>query len=195
MIYEFLAEGFEETEALCPLDLLRRSGAPVKTVCVSRSEEDGERLVTGAHGISVTADLTTGEAASLLSEGRDDTEMILLPGGMPGTKNLDGSALVDRFIRRAVETDAFLCAICAAPMLLGKRGILDKKRATCFPGFEDYLNRSVIGGRVVRDGKIITACGMGAALEFGLALVAARDGEKSASELAKSVLAGVVEPF
>lgn len=185
MIYEFLAEGFEETEALCPLDLLRRSGAKVVTVCIS---DNGDSLeVTGAHGITVKADISARHAAELLAD--DDIEMVILPGGMPGTKNLDASELVHAYITKAVEKDAYVAAICAAPMILGKRGLLDGRKATCFPGFEEYLGKSEAGGRVAVDGKFITSCGMGAALEFGLALVAVLDGEEAASALAKAVLA------
>lgn len=185
MIYEFLAEGFEEVEALCPLDLLRRSGLSVVTVSVN---SDGSRSVTGAHGIGVEADITAVEAAEMLRT-RDDLEMIILPGGMPGTKNLDASAVVHDFITAAAESGAVLAAICAAPMILGKRGLLDGKKATCFPGFEGYLTGAEIGGRVAVDGRFITACGMGAALEFGLKLVEALKGEETAEALAEAVLA------
>ncbi len=185
MIYEFLADGFEEVEALCPLDLLRRSGEKIVTVSV---KEEG-RLVTGAHEIPVKADLSASDAAALLDLGEDKVEMVILPGGMPGTRHLDESPLVERYLARAVEKNAILAAICAAPMILGKRGLLDGKRATCFPGFEEYLKKATVGGRVVTDGRIVTACGMGAALEFGLALVALRSGKDAAEKLAEGVLA------
>jgi len=186
MVVEFLAEGFEEVEALCPLDLLRRSGVSVVTVCVSDS--GNELDVTGAHGITVKADISLAEAAQMLHS-RHDLEMVILPGGMPGTKNLDASSTVHDFITKAAETGAYLSAICAAPMILGKRGLLDGKRATCFPGFEEYLSKSEIGGRVAVDGMFITSCGMGAALEFGLALVEALKGKETAEALSKAVLA------
>jgi len=186
MVYEFLAAGFEEVEALSPLDLLRRSGVSVVTVCVS---EDGESLaVTGAHGITVKADVSLKDAVRMLRS-RDDLEMVILPGGMPGTTNLDASEAVHDFITKAVDADAYISAICAAPMILGKRGLLDGKKATCFPGFEKYLVGAKVGGRVVADGKIITSCGMGAALEFGLALVEALKGKETAKALGKAVLA------
>lgn len=190
MIYEFLAEGFEETEALCPLDLLRRSGAKVVTVCVT-SPEDDSLEVTGAHGITVKADISAKRAAEILASGTDDMEMMILPGGMPGTKHLDASGLVHAYITKAVEKGAYVAAICAAPMILGKRGLLDGRSAACFPGFEEYLGKSQVGGRVAVDGKFVTACGMGAALEFGLALVSVRDGEAAAASLAQAVLAGI----
>ncbi len=182
MIYMFLAQGFEETEALAPLDILRRAGLEVRTVGI------GGDLITGAHGITVKADISLAEAAQMLHS-RHDLEMVILPGGMPGTKNLDASSTVHDFITKAAETGAYLSAICAAPMILGKRGLLDGKRATCFPGFEEYLSKSEIGGRVAVDGRFITSCGMGAALEFGLALVEALKGKETAEALSKAVLA------
>ncbi len=185
MIYEFLAEGFEEVEALAPLDLLRRSGADIVTVCVS---DDGDGLTaTGAHGIAVQADVSLRDAMAMLS--REPLEMVILPGGMPGTKHLDDCETVHAFITEAAEQEAFVAAICAAPMILGKRGLLDGKRATCYPGFEQYLAKAEVGGRVVRDGRFITACGMGAAVEFGLALVSALKGEPKAEALSAAVLA------
>ena len=180
MIYLFLANGFEEIEALCPLDLLRRAGLEVTTVGVG-----GETLM-GAHGIPVIADIPE----TLYRDSKPD--MIILPGGMPGAANLDASRTVDAALRAGANNGAFLAAICAAPMVLGKRGYLNGKRATCFPGFEEFLQGATVTGRderVVRDGKIITAAGMGVALEFGLALVAALKGDAAAEELRRAVLA------
>ena len=181
-----MADGFEEVEALSPLDLLRRCGVSVLTVCVS--ENEGDLLVTGAHGITVKADVSAKEAEKLLRS-RDDLEMIILPGGMPGTKNLDASEPVHAFITEAVEQGAVISAICAAPMILGKRGLLAGRKATCFPGFEEYLTGAEVGGRVAVDGTFITSCGMGAAVEFGLALVEALKGKDAADALGKAVLA------
>ena len=181
MIYMFLAPGFEEVEALCPLDLLRRAGLSVTTVGV------GSKTPTGSHGITVTADITEEEFSAL-----DDhtPEMVILPGGMPGTTNLDNSRVVDAALRSASSKGAYIAAICAAPMVLGKRGYLEGKRAICFPGFEEYLTGAEIATeRVVRDGKVITAAGMGVALEFGLALVAALKGQDAADALRRTVLA------
>ena len=180
MVYMFLANGFEEIEALCPLDLLRRAGVEVKTVAVG-----GEALrVTGSHGITVLADMDEKDFAD------EAPEMVILPGGMPGSTNLDNSAIVDAAIRAALASDAYLAAICAAPMVLGKRDILQGKRAICFPGFEEYLRGATVAAeRVVRDGKIITAAGMGVALDFGLALVAALRGKDAALTLRHAVLA------
>jgi 4-methyl-5(b-hydroxyethyl)-thiazole monophosphate biosynthesis len=177
MIYMFLANGFEEIEALMPLDLMRRAGLPVKTVGVGGLE------ITGSHGITVKADM-------LDSDFSDKTpECVILPGGMPGTTNLDASAVVHAALDSALETDALICAICAAPMILGKRGILRGKKATCFPGFEEYLEGATVGGRAVRDGQVITAVGMGAALEFGIEIVAALKGREEADKLFAAVLA------
>ena len=179
MVYLFLANGFEEIEALCPLDLLRRAGVEVTTVGVN-----GAEYVMGAHGICVQTDIPD----TMFRDSKP--EMIILPGGMPGAKNLDESRVVDTALRAAASSGAYLAAICAAPMVLGHRGYLKNKRAICFPGFEAELEGAVIASeRVVRDGNIITAAGMGVALEFGLALVAALKNEKAADELRRAVLA------
>ncbi len=177
MIYMFLANGFEEVEALMPLDLMRRAGLDVKTVGVGGLE------ITGSHGITVRADMLDSDFSD------NAPECVILPGGMPGTKNLDASAVVHKALDSALETDALICAICAAPMILGKRGILKGKNATCFPGFEEYLEGAKVGGRVVKDGQVITAVGMGAALEFGIEIVAALKGKEAADKLFAAVLA------
>ncbi|MBQ8510858.1 MAG: DJ-1/PfpI family protein [Clostridia bacterium] len=182
MVYMFLAEGFEEIEALCPLDLLRRAGVSVMTVGV------GGKVIRGSHGIETIADITTAEAERLLE--KNPAEMVILPGGMPGTLNLQADPTVNRFIDEAVAKDAYLAAICAAPLILGERGLLDGREAICFPGFEDKLTGAKISSKkVVRDGKIITGKGMGVALDFGLALVAALVSEEKAAELRAQVQA------
>ena len=180
MIYMFLANGFEEVEALCPLDLLRRAGCAVTTVGV------GGDMILGAHGIAVQADIPD----TMFRDSRP--EMIILPGGMPGTRHLDESKTVDAALRVAASSDAYLAAICAAPMVLGKRGYLCGKHAVCFPGFEEFLTGAILpqnGERVITDGKTITAAGMGVALEFGLALVRALKGDEAAEKLRSAVLA------
>ncbi len=178
MVYLFLANGFEEIEALCPLDLLRRAGVEVTTVGI------GSDTIMGSHGIPVLADIPEGMFA-------DSTpEMIILPGGMPGSKNLDESRTVDMALAAASRQGAFIAAICAAPMVLGHRGLLQNKEAICFPGFEKELTGARISDkRVVRDGNVITAAGMGVALEFGLELVAALKGREVAENLRRAVLA------
>ena len=178
MVYLFLADGFEEVEALTPLDLLRRAGAEVRTVGITGKQ------VTGSHSITVTADILPEEMVL------DRTlEMIILPGGMPGTTNLDASGAVHEAIRYAVERGITIGAICAAPMIIGKLGYLSGHSAICYPGFEKYLIGANISAKpVVTDENFITAKGMGAAPQFGLALVHALYGEDSASELIRSTM-------
>ena len=177
MVYMFLADGFEEVEALCPLDILRRAGIEVTTVGVERD------TVRGAHGITVQADIP----AVMYRD--SDPEMIILPGGMPGAKNLDECRTVDAALRAASRKGAYLAAICAAPFVLGRRGLLEGKRATCFPGFEAELTGATVEPEltVVRDGNVITAKGMGAAFEFGLELVRCLRDEQTAEKIKSSV--------
>ena len=177
MIYVFLAEGFEEIEALAPVDVLRRAGVEVKTVGI------GSKTVTGAHGISVICDLDESEAAADSS-----LEGIVLPGGMPGTLNLKSNPTVDRFVDFAYENGLIVSAICAAPSILGEKGILKGKKATCYCGFEEKLKDAIITNEpVVRDGNIITAYGAGAALQFAFALAGALKGNKAADALKVSM--------
>lgn len=186
MILEFLADGFEELEALAPVDILRRAGLDVRTVAITKNG----RTVVGTHGIPVTADLCAVEAVSLASDERERVEMIILPGGMPGAANLDSSETVQLFLDRAVREGAYVASICAAPMIPGKRGLLRGRRATCFPGFEEQLlGAEYTGGRVEVDGTFVTACGMGAAVEFGLKLTAILKGEEAAEKIASAVFA------
>ncbi|MBR2907674.1 MAG: DJ-1/PfpI family protein [Clostridia bacterium] len=178
MIYLFLAEGFEEVEALCPLDLLRRAGLPVKAVGV------GGKTVTGAHGISVIADITEEELCD------SSPEMVILPGGMPGTLNLEASPVVRRAVTDASASGAYIAAICAAPSILGKMHLLCGVEAICFPGFENTLEGAILSNSsVVRDGRIITAKGMGVALPFGLKLVECFKGKDFADDLGRAVMA------
>jgi 4-methyl-5(b-hydroxyethyl)-thiazole monophosphate biosynthesis len=178
MIYVFLANGFEEIEALCVLDLLRRAGVPTKTVGID------EKIVMGSHKIPVVCDMEDIELT-----GFEDFDMIILPGGLPGANNLDASEVVEKFINRAVDEDKFISAICAAPFILGKRGILNGKRATCYPGFENELIGAKISKKsVVTDGNITTAKGMGAALGFATELVRIFCGEEKAKQLSEAVM-------
>ncbi len=185
MVLEFLADGFEEIEALTPVDVLRRAGVEIHTVAVGKLLS---KKVTGSHGIEVEADLTMAEAKKLWSSG--DAEMIILPGGMPGAKNLDEDGDVDRIVREAAQSGKIIAAICAAPMIPGKRGLLKGKRAVCYPGFEKDLEGAILtGGRVEIDGTFVTGCGMGAALEFSLALTRLLKGDEAADKLFAAVLA------
>lgn len=178
MVYLFLADGFEEIEALCVLDFLRRANVSVTTVGV------GSKVANGSHRIPVVCDITENEL-DLTS----DFEMIILPGGMPGSTNLDKSDTVDKMIRRAVNEDKFVCAICAAPFILGKRGVLKGKNATCYPGFENELvGAKVLDQGVVRDGKIITGRAMGSAHDFGLEIVEVLCGKEMRQKLKEAVL-------
>lgn len=177
MVYMFLAQGFEEVEALAPLDLLRRAGVEIKTVGV------GSKTVVGAHSIPVVADITDSEFSD------DAPEMVILPGGMPGTLNLDASKTVHRAIDAAVKNGSHLAAICAAPMILGKLGLLSGKEAICYPGFEEHLLGAKVSDKtVVNDGKVTTAKGMGVAIEFALTLVKLLKGEKLAEDLRASTI-------
>lgn len=178
MIYMFLANGFEEIEALYTLDVLRRAGVDIKTVGVSG------KTATGSHQISVICDLTKDEAVL-----NDSLEMIILPGGLPGSTNLDTDEVVDKFISYANENDKFICAICAAPFILGKRGLLKGKKATCFPGFEAQLEgASIVDAGCVRDGKIITGRAMGSAHEFALEILGALQGKESAEKMKNAII-------
>ena len=178
MVYLFLANGFEEIEALCVIDFLRRAGVAVKTVGI-----DG-KVANGSHNIPVICDI---EDKELDTEA--DFDMIILPGGMPGSTNLDNSLLVDTMIKKALAGDKFICAICAAPFVLGKRGILNGKNATCYPGFEkELLGAKILDQGVVRDGKIITGRAMGSAHDFGLEIVEALCGKEMREKLKSAVL-------
>lgn len=157
MVYVFLAKGFEELEALAPVDVLKRAGVPVKTVGVT-----GKR-VSGSHGISVNCDITVSEADF------DRLDGIILPGGMPGTLNLEADETVNRFIDYATENGKIIGAICAAPMILGHKGLLEGKNAVCFTGFEKELKGAhVLDRPAVRDGNIVTGWGAGGAIDFAL---------------------------
>ncbi len=178
MIYLFLADGFEEIEALCVLDFLRRAKIETKTVGISG------KITTGSHGIAVIADV---EAQDMTGE--EDFDMVILPGGLPGANNLDNSPLVDKFLKRAVSEDKFISAICAAPFILGKRGILNGKQACCYPGFEkELLGANVLESGCVRDGKIITARAMGKSHDFALEIIEALAGKETREQLSKAVL-------
>ena len=168
MIYLFLAQGFEEIEALTPVDVLRRGKTDVVTVGI------GGRTITSSHGITVTADIADSELKNF-----DGVEAIVLPGGMPGTLNLEANETVQSAVRYCAGNDIIIGAICAAPSILAHAGLLENKRATCFPSFAGELKGCIPTDEFVcRDGNIITARGMGVSLDFGLALLeAVRDAE------------------
>ena len=178
MVYLFLANGFEEIEALYTLDLLRRANVDVLTVGVSG------KVANGSHKIPVVCDI---DCDSLPYN--SDFDMIILPGGMPGSTNLDKAECVEKYIKLALENDKLICAICAAPFILGKRGILKGKRATCFPGFENQLEgATVVDAGVVRDGNIITGRAMGSAHDFALTILEALQGKEAADRMRKTII-------
>ena len=176
MIFVFLADGFEEIEALTPVDLLRRAGLDVRTVGI------GSCTPCGAHGIRVTADI--GEDDLPL----DDMTAMILPGGMPGTKNLEQSDTVQRALTHAVRHSLPVGAICAAPSILGHAGLLDGRRAVCFPGFEPELTGALVGtDAVVTDGPFTTSRGAGTAMAFALELVRRLCSAEAAEQLRRSL--------
>ena len=177
MFYLFLADGFEETEALAPLDMMRRAKIEVKTVGVT-----GE-FVTGSHGVTVKADLKPEEISFKNIDG------VVLPGGMPGTLHLKAHEGLAHLIRKADKEGKLLAAICAAPTIYGEMGLLEGKNATCYPGMEDKL----LGANwqeqpVVVDGNFVTSRGVGTAIAFALTLVTILKDEETAKSLANSIV-------
>ena len=176
MMYMFFADGFEEVEAIATLDVIRRAGIVIKSVGVNGKE------IKGSHGITVICDETT-DSISV-----DNLSGIILPGGMPGTTNLMADKTVNDFIDYCNENNLYICAICAAPMILGRKGLLEGKEAICFPGFEDELSGAIISDKFVcKSGNIITAKGMGSAVKFGLEIVSAFKDENTTAELAATL--------
>lgn len=176
MIYVFIAPGFEEIEGIAVLDILRRAGLDARSVGI------GGTTITGSHGIAVECDLSDAQAVT------EELVMIVLPGGMPGTRNLEASPVVQRMIDHAVEQDLWIAALCAAPSILGHKKLLEGRRVTCFPSFESELGAAVYtGNRVEVDGKLITGKGPGAAVAFALQLVAGLKGTEPAGSLEASL--------
>ncbi len=160
MIIVLLADGFEEIEALTPVDMLRRAGLDVKTVGIN------SKIAVGAHNIPVVCDAVPADISL------NDVSMAIFPGGMPGSLNLDASPYTDEVIKSVTSRGGHIAAICAAPLIFGRRGLLDGKRATCFPGFEDELRgATVTGEEFVTDGNITTGKGMEYSLPFAKELV------------------------
>lgn len=173
-----LADGFEEIEALTAVDLLRRARIYVDTISIS-----DDYMVNGSHGINVQTEDLFGEVDF------GEFDMLVLPGGMPGTANLDAHDGVRRVVREFCEKGKYVGAICAAPSILGNMGLLKGKRGTCFPPFEDRLSGAVlVKAPVVQDGNIITSRGMGTAIEFGLKLVEVLTDKAKADEIAQSII-------
>ena len=180
--YVFLADGFEEIEALTVVDILRRADLNCTTVSVN---PDGKTVVNGSHNIPVTAD-TTIDKITL-----DTVESLILPGGMPGTSNLKASEPLKALIIEAYEKKYHLAAICAGPTVLAELGLLKNVNAVCYPSSEEILSKSgaiVHGEEVITDGNITTSRGMGTAIAFGLELVRILKNEEAAKELQSKIV-------
>ena len=177
MVYVFMADGCEEIEALAPVDMLRRGGVEVTTVGVTG------KTVTGSHNISVNTDI------SLEEVNLSDIEAVVLPGGMPGTLNLEKNEKVQEIVEYAYDKKLLICAICAAPSILGHKGYLKDKKATCFPGFEDKLTGAdFTEDKVAVDGNIITSRGMGTTILFALEIVKYLTDEETADTVAGKIM-------
>lgn len=187
-VYIFLANGFEEIEALATLDVLRRGGVDVKTVSVLY-----DKFVTGSHKTTVVADMTYGEfKAEVQLDGTDESDVMIFPGGMPGTRSLAENGEIINFMRLHYAEGGAVAAICAAPgLVVSQLPSLQGKHFTCFDGFEDA---PVARGGVyekkpaVRDGNLITGRGAGCAVEFGLAILAHLKGEEAAAAVRHSLM-------
>lgn len=180
-VYVFLADGFEEIEGLMVVDLLRRAQIDLTTVSIM-----GKTCVTGRSDISVLADCLFEDVASF-----EDGAMLVLPGGMPGTTYLEEYQPLQELIRAYNKEGKRLAAICAAPTVYGKMGLLEGKKATCYPGMEDLLlGAEVSYDPVVTDGNYTTSRGLGTALPFALELISLLSGAETAEKVAKSVVFG-----
>ena len=178
MVYLLLGTGFEETEAVAPLDLLRRAGVDVLTVGVNG------KIVYGSHKIGIEADITIDQMDLT------NLEMIVLPGGLGGVASARASQKALDALRFAWENDKYVAAICAGPTVLADLGITDGKNATCYPGCESGMGsaKMVENAASVRDGKLITGTSAGCAIPFGLALVEALKGKEAADAIARQIV-------
>ena len=177
MVYMFLGTGFEETEAIAPLDFMRRAGIEVKTVGLNG------KTVYGGHGIGIEADLLPEEVDFSAAE------MIILPGGLGGVASIRASVWAMDALRGAYESGKFIAAICAAPTILAQLGITDGKHATCYPGCEENMGSAIIEKAAsVRDGKIITGTSAGSATAFALSLIRVLRGEAAANTVAEQIV-------
>lgn len=176
MVYVLLGHGFEEMEAISPVDCLRRAGVAVTTLGI------GGREITGGHGMTLLADevLETADTS--------DLEMVILPGGLGGVHAILGSEAAEALIRKAYAEGNYVCAICAAPNILGGYGMLEGRTAVCYPGMEDGMPGSILSETPVAvDGKIITAEAAGSAIPFGLKLVEVLKGRQAAEAVANEI--------
>ncbi|MBR5570593.1 MAG: DJ-1/PfpI family protein [Oscillospiraceae bacterium] len=178
MVYMLLGTGFEETEAIAPLDLLRRAGIPTATVGVNG------KIVYGGHGIGVEADIQLGDMDLT------QLEMIILPGGLGGVQSVRASQAAMDALKFAWENRKFVAAICAGPTVLADLGITDGKNATCYPGCETGMGNANVQANAacVRDGNLITGTSAGCAIPFGLALIEALKGTEAADAIAQQIV-------
>ena len=178
VVYACMADGLEEVECLAAVDVMIRSGITVKLVSMT-----GNPVVTGAHGIRITADLLWEESQP------DEADCIFLPGGMPGTRNLEGCAPLMEELDRFYAAGKWIAAICAAPSVFGHRGYLKGREAVCYPSFEGELTgATVLSEAAVADGNVITGRGMGCAIPFGLIIVEKLISRAAADALAESIV-------
>ncbi len=176
-VYLFLAEGFEEIEGLTVVDLLRRAEIDISMVSIT-----GKLTVTGSHHITTDADVLFEDADF------SDADMLVLPGGLPGTVNLLEHPGLDALLREFAAKEKNIAAICAAPRVLGTKGMLAGKKVTCYPGNETYLTGAqVMDAAVVEDGNILTSRGMGTAIDFALAIIRYLKDAQEAEKIAKSI--------
>ena len=176
--YEFLANGFEDIEALAPVDILRRGGIEIKTVSIGDS-----LMVESAHGVQVKADMMFSEANLA------DADLLLIPGGMPGAKNIDEHKGVRQALLKQAEQNKLIGAICAGPMVLGHLGLLQGRKATCYPGFEGELDGAeYTAAKFTIDGNIITGKGPGATFDYAYALLTLLKGERVVREMKKGMM-------
>jgi len=177
MVYMLLGTGFEETEAIAPLDLMRRAGISVATVGLNG------KVIKGSHGIGVEADMEIGEMDLT------HMDMIVLPGGLGGVNSIKSCPAALDAVRFAWENGKFVAAICAGPTILAQLGITDGKNATCYPGCEEQMgSANMVNAAAVTDGNIITGTSAGCAIPFGLALITALKGEEAAEAIAKQIV-------
>lgn len=173
----FLANGFEEIEAISVIDILRRAEIDIKTVGIS------DEYITGAHGIKIKCDIKDERFVFC-----DDIQVIIFPGGMPGTLNLQNSKLIKNVIKIALDKKIYIAAICAAPIILGQLGVLDGKKAICYPGFESQiLKANIYDQPICVDEKFITAKGPGVAVNFALKIVEVLKGRDIVKNLEKEL--------
>lgn len=178
MVYMLLGTGFEETEAIAPLDLLRRAGIPVMTVGLNG------KVIYGGHGIGIEADITLDEMDLT------DLDMIVLPGGLGGVASCRASQQAMNALAFAWENDKYVAAICAGPTVLADLHITDNRDTTCYPGCESGMGSAHVleNAACVQDGKLITGTSAGCAIPFGLALIAALKGQYAADAIAKQIV-------